>query len=291
MKRTHQRRDLQHDACAKVNLTLEVLGKRPDGYHQVASVMQTIELRDRLRFAPAGQISLTCNLASLETPDNLVLRAAALLQQHTGCEQGAEIHLEKAIPQAAGLGGGSSDAAVTLRGLNTLWGLDLGLEELRSLGASLGSDVPFFLQGGTALAEGRGELVKPLQPLPPVLFVLVVPQVEIPHKTAALYGHLSPAHYTGGEATQAVRRSLEEGRRPAGELLFNAFEAVAFGLFPQVEECRRAFLAAGAPWVRLAGSGPALYTFMTSAVKASTLVKRLREAGYRPWVTLAAPSP
>ncbi|MBI2855971.1 MAG: 4-(cytidine 5'-diphospho)-2-C-methyl-D-erythritol kinase [Chloroflexi bacterium] len=278
-------------AWAKVNLTLEVLGKREDGYHQVASVMQTIDLWDELRFAPSDRLLLRCNVASLETPDNLALRAATLLREHTGFAQGAEIHLEKAIPLASGLGGGSSDAAAALKALNRLWSLGLSPEELRVLAADLGSDVPFFLRGGTAQVEGRGEEVCPLPPLSQVYFVLLVPPLEIPRKTATLYGHMTPERYTDGSASLRLRRSIEEGKRLDGKLLFNAFQEVAFSLFPILEEHRQALLESGAEWVRLTGTGPALYTFAASRMAALDMAERLRSAGYEPYVASTVEPP
>ena len=269
-------------AYAKINLTLEVLGKRSDGYHEVASVMQTIDLDDELQFATSEKLILRCNWPSLETPDNLVLRAANLLKERTGCDRGAEIHLEKAIPLAAGLGGGSSDAAATLVALNRMWELDLDFRELYGMAASLGSDVPFFLLGGTALAQGRGEEVQSLPPLTSGHFVFLVPQVEIPQKTATLYGQLTPEHYTGGEVSQRLREHIDEGLWPDGSLTFNTFEAVAFSLYPVLEQYRRALLEAGAPWVRLTGTGPGMYTFVASRGGAEAISQGLRSAGYEP---------
>ncbi|MFH1560630.1 MAG: 4-(cytidine 5'-diphospho)-2-C-methyl-D-erythritol kinase [Chloroflexota bacterium] len=274
-------------AYAKVNLTLEVLGKREDGYHQIASVMQTIDLCDELRFAPSDHLMLRCNLPSLETPDNLVLKAATLLKEHTGYSGGMDIYLNKAIPLASGLGGGSSDAAATLKALNRLWGLDLRHEELLPLAASIGSDVSFFLLGGTAIAEGRGEEVHEIPPMPTVHLVLLAPPMWFDKltmsgadKTATMYSHLAPEQYTGGEASLQLRRCIEDGKRPNAGMLCNAFEGVAFDLFPPLEVCRRAMLEAGADWVRLAGSGPALYTFAGSSSEALAMAEKLREGGY-----------
>ena len=272
------------DAYAKVNLTLEVLGKREDGYHRVSSVMQTIDLCDRLYFELSEGLSLRCNVASLETQDNLALRAAALLREHTGSSKGAEIRLEKGIPMASGMGGGSSDAAVTLKALDRLWGLGLGNDGLQPLAASLGSDVPFFLRGGTAAVEGRGEVVRSLPPIPQTHVVLLVPELEIADKTTTLYGHMTPDQYTSGRATLRLCRSLEDGKRPDARFFFNAFEDVAFGLFPVLEEHRQALLEAGAGWVRLTGTGPALYTSMASRKRAFALAEGLRSGGYRPYV-------
>ena len=145
-------------AFAKINLTLEVLGKRANGYHEVATVMQTIDLCDELTLEPSSGVSLRCSDPALETTDNLVLRAANLLREHAGGDSGAGMYLRKSIPVAAGLGGGSSDAAAALVGLRELWNLEEAVPDLRPLAAALGSDVPFFLSGGTAIAEGRGDV-------------------------------------------------------------------------------------------------------------------------------------
>ena len=161
-------------APAKVNLTFEALGRRADGYHEVRTVLHAVSLADEIAFAPADDLSLAVeppeagafsSAASAPTgDDNLVLRAARLLRREAGVKTGAAIRLRKRIPVAAGLGGGSSDAAAALRGLRRLWGLDLDADALRELAAQLGSDVPFFVTGGAALAEGRGERLTPLPP-------------------------------------------------------------------------------------------------------------------------------
>ena len=175
-------------APAKLNLTLEILGRRKDGYHNIASVMQTVGLQDTLHFAPrAGdEIVVECDTPDLaENPArNLVWRAARLVQQARSVAAGATIRLDKAIPLAAGLGGGSSDAAATLRGLSRLWDLALSEAELQNLASLLGSDVAFFLRGGTALAEGRGEGITPLRPLTTGWFVLVTPALPCPTRRA-----------------------------------------------------------------------------------------------------------
>ena len=164
-------------APAKINLYLRVLGKRPDGYHELETVFERVDLADELAFEASRELALTCDDPSLPCgEDNLVLRAARLLQQATGCGAGARIHLTKRIPIAAGLGGGSSDAAAAMVGLNQLWNLWLESSHLMELGASLGSDVPFFLAPTAfAVGRGRGEQCEPLPPEPPLVHVLVVP--------------------------------------------------------------------------------------------------------------------
>ncbi|MFC1981580.1 4-(cytidine 5'-diphospho)-2-C-methyl-D-erythritol kinase [Chloroflexota bacterium] len=153
-------------APAKLNLTLEVLGKRPDGFHEIRSVIQAINLCDSLRFQLSQEVTVKSDMPDWSAEESLVSKAASLLQRTTGCSKGASIEVEKLIPLISGLGGDSSDAAAALRGLNQLWKLGLTQEKLVGLAAQLGSDVAFFLYGGTALAEGRGELVTPLPPPP-----------------------------------------------------------------------------------------------------------------------------
>ncbi len=190
------------NAYAKINLALEVLGKREDGYHDVVTVMQTISLHDTLTLERAAEISLTCDRADLGHEGTLALKAARLLKERAGYSGGASIKLEKRIPVPAGLGGGSSDAAATLKGLNELWGLEMSQDELKVIGAELGSDVPFFIHGGTAMAFGRGERVRPLPPITLEWFVILSPKIDLPNKTAALYKRITPANYTLGHLTR-----------------------------------------------------------------------------------------
>lgn len=263
-------------AYAKINLTLEVLGRRSDGYHEIAAVLQTIDLRDELFLETAETIQLTCNPPSLATSDNLALRAAHLLQEMTDSAKGVAIHLVKGIPEAGGLGGGSSDAAAILRGLNRLWGLNWPLASLHAIAARLGSDVPFFLYQGTALVRGRGEVVLPLPHLPPRWLVLLRPRVPVPpQKTAALYAALHPSHFSRGELTAEAVATLQRGVPLEPEFLANVFEKVAFQFFTGLEEYRRRFQEAGASQVHLAGSGPALFSFVENQEQGQRVRNRL----------------
>ena len=190
-------------AYAKINLTLEVLFKRDDGYHEIASVLQAISLGDTLSFEAGKKLELQSDIQGLRPDDNLVLQAARLLSKSTGCNKGARIRLIKEIPVAAGLGSGATDAAATLTGLNQLWELNLSKHRLVELAANLGSDVSFFLYGGTALARGRGETITPLPPAPDLWTVLLRPDIEpVPDKTARLYSQLHTHHFTSGHFTQ-----------------------------------------------------------------------------------------
>jgi 4-diphosphocytidyl-2-C-methyl-D-erythritol kinase len=269
-------------AYAKINLTLEVLSKRPDGYHEISSIIQTISLADTLTFEPNKTLDFRCNMSTLQTPNNLVLKAARLLQQNTGSNKGAIISLTKIIPVAAGLGSGSTDAATTLHGLNQLWQLNLSLDKLTDLAAKLGSDVAFFLYGGTALAKGRGEQITPLPPTPQLWLVLLKPPVKpVPNKTAQLYSQLNPSHFTSGQFTQKLVAHLNHGGKAEDSFLFNVFEQVAFDFFPKLSEYRSILLKAGARSVHLAGSGPALFALAPDKSHGEAILKRLENGGQK----------
>jgi len=173
---------------AKINLMLNITGRRPDGYHELQTVFQFISLYDRMQIErlPSRQLELTCPGLALEAEKNLVTRAARLLQQHYGVEQGARIELQKVIPDGAGLGGGSSDAATALLALNQLWHLDLSMTQLAQVGLELGADVPVFIHGQSGWGEGVGEHIRPLV-LAQEHYLLLVPPVHV--STAAIFQH------------------------------------------------------------------------------------------------------
>jgi 4-diphosphocytidyl-2-C-methyl-D-erythritol kinase len=244
-------------APAKVNWTLEVLGRRDDGYHEVRTVMQAVELCDGLELEPADRLNLEVAGEHTAHEDDLVLRAAAALNGGRG--RGALIRLRKMVPVAAGLGGGSSDAAAALRGLNELWELGRSDDELLALAATLGSDVPFFLTGGTALAEGRGERVTALPDAQPCWLVVVVPPIRIEEKTKRMYAALRPEDFSDGAGTAALVERIRSDKGVRDEDIRNAFERVAFDVFEGLDEYQQALVAAGARAVHLAGAGPALF--------------------------------
>lgn len=250
---------LRLEAHAKVNLTLEVLGRRDDGYHEVATILQTVSLHDTVTLEPAGELSLECDVPELATEDNLALRAARLLMTTARYLGGAAIRIDKRIPVSAGLGGGSCDAAAVLQGLNRLWRLGLSLDELATLAGQLGSDVPFFLHGGTAMAQGRGERVRPLPPADLEWLVLLCPDIRLADKTATLYSMLPEADYTRGSLTRKLEARIRGGGDVPPQFLFNAFDEIARQAFPGLEAYWQTFASLGAREVHLAGSGPALY--------------------------------
>ena len=258
-------------AFAKINLTLEVLGKRDDGYHDIVSIMQTVDLSDTVVVEPSSELSVECDAAEIPREENLALRAAEVLRNSTGCQDGARITLEKRIPISAGLGGGSSDAAATLKGLNRLWGTGLSTEELMPIAAEIGSDVPFFLHGGTAMVAGRGEQVRPL-PTPELNdIVLLSPPIDLPAKTESVYRRLTPSGYTRGLLTRKLEARIRGGGDVPAQFLFNVFDDLAFEAFPGLEEYWSTFESLGAREVHLAGSGPSMFAMVARKEVGTTL--------------------
>src|ERR687883_1177363 len=219
-------------APAKINLTLDVLGRRPDGYHALRSVMQTLDLHDTLELRPAPVIRFACDAPALAGEDNLVPRAARLLRTATGYGGGVDVTLHKRLPVDAGLGGGSSDAAATLMALNQRWGLALGRERLAELGAALGSDVPFFFYAPLALVSGRGEVVEALPPAPPASVVLLQPPCGL--STARVFAALPPTHYGDGSGTERLLAALQAGLAPEQWPLSNGLQETVTTLYPEV---------------------------------------------------------
>ncbi|MBI2858096.1 MAG: 4-(cytidine 5'-diphospho)-2-C-methyl-D-erythritol kinase [Chloroflexi bacterium] len=272
-------------APAKINLTLEVLGKRGDGYHEIRSIMQTIDLCDELSFEMSDELFIDCSDNDLPSPDNYVTRAAELLREFSGQRRGAIIRLHKVIPMSAGLGGGSSDAAATLVGLNKLWQTRASGDELSRLAQSIGSDVPFFIQGGTALAAGRGEIIAPLKKPAEGWILLLHPALPIlEKKTARLYGALTPVAFSGGERTLNLQRRTENGMPVQDAGLYNAFDQVAEALFSGLKELRSNSEEIIARRLHLAGSGPALFAWYATKNEAEDGHRRLAGAGISAWL-------
>jgi len=268
-------------APAKINLTLEVLGKRPDGFHNIRSVIQAINLYDSLGFSLSDSIEVSSDNPDFVPERSLIPGAAALLQQVKGCSQGVKIEVEKRIPLSSGLGGDSSDAAAVLLGLNELWPPTLKPAQLLDLATRLGSDVVFFLYGGTALAEGRGDKIAPLPSLSRSWVVLLTPALpEVEKKTQQLYGRLKPNHYSDGEITDRMVLGLTRGA-VSPSLLFNTFENVAYDFFPKLKVYKEHLLKLGAERVHLAGSGPTLFTLLEDRAKAEELYTRGKDQGLK----------
>jgi len=261
---------------AKINLVLEVTGKRDDGFHEIKSIVQAVNLYDQMIFEHSSDDNLNCSNDKL-IPDNIVMHAVRLLKQETGYGNGVSIKLEKHIPVSAGLGGGSSNAATALLGLNQLWELNLHNDKLLELAAKLGSDVPFFLYKGTALMEGRGEIVTTLPPLKNVWIVLLVyGQETVEEKTRVLYSSLTPQFFTGGNYTAAGTEYIKKHGNFNKSLLYNVFDNIALKVFSDLEKYKDYFYKAGADNVHIAGSGPALFSLVDEKEKATIISNNLK---------------
>lgn len=271
-----ERQMISLEAHAKINLTLDVLRRRDDGYHEVKMIMQSIGLADTVEISEqANDITVSTDFPALACDrSNLAYRAAMLLRERFVIRRGAHIHLIKRIPLAAGLAGGSSDAAAVLRGLNRLWDLKLTMSTLQTLGAELGSDVPFCLQGGTMLAVGRGERLRCLPPLPPCWLVLAKPPVDV--STGWVYGNYRDSETIQHPDTEKVIRLLEQkdlNGIAAG--LANVLETVTIPAYPEIAVIKRCLQENGAMGVLMSGSGPTVFGIMPDQAQAKRAAEQL----------------
>ena len=273
---------MEFEAHAKLNLSFEVLGRRGDGYHEVKTVMQTVGLSDLLTVEEWPSLRVDCDSPELSGESNLVWKAATELARSRGITPRARINIRKRIPIAMGLGGGSSDAAAALRALNALWELSATTDELAGIAAQLGSDVSFFLWGGTALAEGRGEIVSPLPPLPPFNLTLVFPDIAVKDKTRRMYSRLTPANYSDGGTTRLLVQLLMGGHLVAESIrscVYNVFQDIAEWEFPMLAEMQRAVQDRGGPQLYLCGAGPAMFAIPSSETEHRAVADALQPMG------------
>jgi 4-diphosphocytidyl-2-C-methyl-D-erythritol kinase len=265
-------------APAKINLTLDALYKRPDGYHELEMVMTTVDLADRIDLMEKPEDTISLESSSGLVPQderNLAFRAAALLREKTGIRRGVHIRIHKRIPVAAGLAGGSSDAAATLRGLNRLWKLGLSDEELAEIGAEIGSDVPFCVYSGTAVAKGRGEKLTPLPPPPSCWVVLAKPSHGV--STADVFGRLKVEEISEHPDTGRMAEAIRAGDYGAMiRLLGNVLEPVTMEMHPSVRKIKQKMLEFGADGALMSGSGPTVFALVKRESKAMRLVNGLR---------------
>ena len=278
--------------CSKINIGLAITGKREDGYHDIDSIFQSIRLSDSIYFAKhhsvvfsGGAPELPEYMQKLVTygEENLALKALRAVQEYTGCKAGAAIHLLKRVPIQAGLGGGSADAAAMLVGLNRFWDLRLTKEELLQIGATLGSDVPFLLQGGTARGTGRGEILTYEKSPNPHWLLLVKPKVSV--STTAAYGRFTNKSVATKQTIDTVQQHLENNDLKSAFLTSaNTFEEL---LFPDHEElviCKEFFTSRGYPTI-MTGSGPTMVVLLDKPMEALQLQEEIKAAGYD-WLSL-----
>ena len=278
--------------CSKINIGLAITGKREDGYHDIDSIFQSIRLSDSIYFAKhhsvvfsGGAPELPEYMQKLVTygEENLALKALRAIQAYTGCKAGAAIHLLKRVPIQAGLGGGSADAAAMLVGLNRFWDLRLTQEELLQIGATLGSDVPFLLQGGTARGTGRGEILTYGKSPDPHWLLLVKPKVSV--STAAAYGRFTNKSVATKQTIDTVQQHLENNDLKSAFLTSaNTFEEL---LFPDHEElviCKEFFTSREYPTI-MTGSGPTMVVLLDKPMEALQLQEEIKTAGHD-WLSL-----
>lgn len=264
-------------APAKINLLLDVLYKRPDGYHEVEMVMTTIDLADRVELQLLDRDEITITSQNRFVPDdqrNLAYQAAALLKERFHVNKGVQISIEKSIPVAAGLAGGSSDAAATLRGLNKLWNLGLTLDELAEIGSEIGSDVSFCVYGGTALATGRGEKITPLPPPPSCWVVLAKPLIGV--STGEIYKRLEVNNLTHPNTKEMIKAIEEQNYKGICQNMANVLESVTLKLYPEVAQIKEQMERFGADAVLMSGSGPTVFALVQYDSRMQRLYNGLR---------------
>ncbi|MEB3103251.1 4-(cytidine 5'-diphospho)-2-C-methyl-D-erythritol kinase [Ferviditalea candida] len=269
---------IREKAPAKINLSLDVLHKRNDGYHEVEMVMTMVDLADHLELEelPRDTIIISSQATYLPLDDkNLAFQAAKLMKERYDVRKGVYIHLDKKIPVAAGLAGGSSDAAAVLRGLNKLWGLNIPMDELSILGAELGSDVPFCLTGGTAVATGRGEKLKAIGSPPQCWVVLAKPPINV--STSEIYGKLRADQIKHHPPTRNVIQAIEQKNfDKLCESLGNVLEEVTMELYPEVRQLKESMIRLGAEGVLMSGSGPTVFGLVSKESKIPRIYNGLR---------------
>ncbi|WP_330376323.1 4-(cytidine 5'-diphospho)-2-C-methyl-D-erythritol kinase [Butyrivibrio sp. AE3004] len=281
-------------AYAKINLGLDVIGRRDDGYHLVRMIMQSIDLYDELSFTERddNNIVITATDPRIPTDEhNLIWKAADQLKTHCNIPQkGVTIHLEKHIPMAAGMAGGSTDAAATYIALNELWNLNLSTEELCSLAVKKGADIPYCIKGGTALSEGIGEELTPLRDMPSCHIVIAKPQLDV--STAWAYTTLDSAPIEDHPDIDGIQKAIEaHDLKGITDRLGNVLEPITAGRYPVIEEIRQILLANGAMGARMSGSGPTVFgIFENKALtNAENAVKELRSRGISPELFITKP--
>jgi 4-diphosphocytidyl-2-C-methyl-D-erythritol kinase len=266
-------------APAKVNLTLDVLGKRADGYHEVEMVMTTVDLADRIDIYPRDDQRITLDCSACFVPlgeRNHVYQIAQIVKNRLGIKKGVHFYIHKRIPVAAGLAGGSSDAAAAIRGLNQLWNLGLSVEEMAELGSEVGSDVAFCVHGGTALARGRGEQIIPLPPPPSFWVILAKPPIGV--STAEVYGKVEMGEISKYQAKslQMVHAIQERNYQAVYQSLGNHLEAVTLSLHPEVRRIKEQMVRFGADAALMSGSGPTVFSLVDKESRVCRIYNGLR---------------
>ncbi len=274
-------------APAKINLTLDVLYKRTDNFHEVEMIMTTIDLADYLYFTPISENEIILDSNSGRIPldeKNLAYKAVKLIKDKFAINQGVKIFIDKKIPIAAGLAGGSSDAAAVIRGLNRLWSLNLTIEEMRELGALIGSDIPFCIKGGTALAKGRGEIIESLPSIPFGWVVLAKKPISV--STASVYGALDVSTIKKHPETNKMIKAISnKNMEEIINHLENVLEPVTLELYPEVAKLKGKMEQFFGKGVLMSGSGPTIYALTEHEKKAKRLYQALKGFCHEVYIT------
>ena len=279
-KNNHKKNTISLKAPAKINLFLEILGKRDDGYHEIETIMQEIDLADNLQFEEIQEgVKLECNDKNIPLDqDNLVCKAANLILKECGIKKGVSINLEKKIPVGAGLGGGSSDAAATLKALNSLWGVGLNDGELMEFAAKLGSDIPFFIKGKTSICSGRGEVISPVQVGIRMDYLILFPRVHI--STETIYKNLkidlTKKRKDVSFFLDALKYSESVG---IGKLLFNRLEEVIFTTYPDLLQVKHSLEFFDFCGLSISGSGSAFFGLCKDRHQAEAIKSKVELSG------------
>ncbi|MBS3678625.1 4-(cytidine 5'-diphospho)-2-C-methyl-D-erythritol kinase [Ornithinibacillus massiliensis] len=264
-------------APAKINLSLDVLRKREDGYHDVEMVMTTVDLADRIELNTLEEDRIEVSLWSRYVPNderNLAYKAAKAFKQKYNINKGVHIKIEKVIPVSAGLGGGSTDAAAVLRGLNRLWNMDIPIEQLAELGSTLGSDIPFCVYGSTGIAKGFGEIIEPLPSPPPFWVVLAKPDIGV--STRTIFQRVKMDEIIHPNTNQVVEALYEKDFNKLCQNIGNSLEAITTALHPEVLRIKEKMLHAGASGVLMSGSGPTVYGLVEQQSKAQRIYNGMK---------------
>lgn len=277
-------------AYAKINLSLDVVGRLENGYHQVRMIMQTVGICDVLHFERTeGEIVITSNLGDLPLgEDNLIYKAAALMRDAYSIAGGLRVRLEKQIPVAAGMAGGSSDAAATLKAMNLLYGLGLSEEALRKLGVKIGADVPYCVMGGTALSEGIGEILTELSPMPECFLLVAKPEINV--STKYVYEQLDSHEISLHPDVDGMMEAIREGNlRGVTERLGNVLETVTAEKYPIIGQIKETMMDCGALGSLMSGSGPSVFGIYQEREKAELAMAKIREKGLAKQVFVTEP--
>ena len=268
---------------AKINWFLEILGKRADGFHEICTAFQTVSLHDNLIFSKQNEITLTCDKVNIPTDEsNLIIRAAIKLKERFKIAKGANIHLEKNIPSPGGLGGGSSNAAIALLGLAKLWKINIEIEELCEIGKMLGSDVPFFFYGGTAIGTGRGTEIMPVEDINEKYLLVVTPNISV--STVDAYSQLNATRLTNKAAKSILKLCRNEAERRFSWQSDpkNDFEPIVFKIEPEIERVKKRLLENGAKSALMSGSGASVFgIFDNEETRQATLEALENEHSWR----------